>query len=350
VLFWGAVTFLAGAALAAQARMNGELATRWGHGLDAAIWSFGSGLMALTLVMAFSPRMRQGFGSLRKSLRRGEIRWWQCIGGVVGGFFVFSQAYAVPIAGVALFTIAVVGAQTLTAVGVDKLGIGPAGRVPVSVARVVAALLAIVGVVVAVGGRVSGTTAAVVVPAILAAVVGAAATVQQGINGRVTVAARSPMTTTWLNFATGTATLLVLAGPGLRFGSFGRPESFAAPWWAWLGGLVGTVIIGVTAVAVRPLGVLLVMLLMLAGQLVAAVGLDALDPETRGHITPPVVVGLLVTLGAAALAGVAGARSARRTRAAQEQPHEVLPTTSAASRRSVAGTPRSAPIPRGDAE
>ena len=131
------------------------------------------------------------------------------------------------------FTIAVVGAQTLTAVGVDKLGIGPAGRVPVSVARVVAALLAIVGVVVAVGGRVSGSTAAVVVPAILAAVVGAAATVQQGINGRVTVAARSPMTTTWLNFATGTATLLVLAVPGVRFGSFGRPETFAAPWWAW---------------------------------------------------------------------------------------------------------------------
>ena len=142
----------------------------------------------------------------------------------------------------------------------------------------------------------------------------------------------------------------MLAGPGLRFGSFGRPESFAAPWWAWLGGLVGTVIIGVTAVAVRPLGVLLVMLLMLAGQLVAAVGLDALDPETRGHITLPVVVGLLVTLGAAALAGVAGARSARRARAAQEQPHEVLPTTFAASRRSVAGTPRSAPIPRGDPE
>jgi transporter family-2 protein len=78
------------------------------------------------------------------------------------------------------------------------------------------------------------------------------------------------------------------------------------------------VIIGVTTVSVRHLGVLLVMLLMLAGQLVAAVGLDALDPQTRGHITPLVVVGLLVTVAAAALAGVAGARSARRARAARE--------------------------------
>ena len=125
--------------------MNGELATRLGHGLDAAVWSSVPGLAALTLVLAFSPRMRQGFGSLRKGLRGHEIRWWQCIGGVIGGLFVFTQAYAVPIAGVALFTIAVVGAQTLTAVGVDKLGIGPAGRVPVTVARVAAALLAIVG-------------------------------------------------------------------------------------------------------------------------------------------------------------------------------------------------------------
>ena len=47
----------------------------------------------------------------------------------------------------------------------------------------------------------------------------------------------------------------------------------------------------------RPLGVLLVMLLMLAGQLVAAVGLDALDPQTRDHITPLVLVGLLITMG-----------------------------------------------------
>ena len=150
--------------------------------------------------------------------------------------------------------------------------------------------------------------------------IGAAATVQQGINGRVTVAPRSPMTTTWLNFATGTATLLVLAVPGVGFGSFGRPESFAAPWWAWCGGLIGTVIIAVTAVAVRPLGVLLVMLLMLAGQLVAAVALDALDPQTRDHITPLVLVGLLVTMGAAALAGVAGARASRRARGRPRSP------------------------------
>jgi transporter family-2 protein len=318
VSFWVVLTFLSGAALAAQARMNGELAIRWGFGLDAAIWSFGSGLAALTLVLALSPRMRRGFGSLRDALRGNEIRWWQCIGGVVGGLYVFTQAYAVPIAGVALFTIAVVGAQTLSAVGVDKLGIGPAGHVPVSVARVGAALLAIVGVVVAVGGRVSGTTAAVVLPVLLAAVAGAAMTVQQGLNGRVTVAAQSPLTTTWLNFAIGTVVLLVLALPGYQFGSFGLPATSAAPWWAWFGGLLGTVIIGVTTVSVRHLGVLLVMLLMLAGQLVTAVGLDALDPQTRGHMTPPVLVGLLVTVGAAGLAGVAGARSARRTRTARD--------------------------------
>jgi hypothetical protein len=66
---------------------------------------------------------------------------------------------------------------------------------------------------------------------------------------------------------------------------------------------------------------------------VTAVGLDALDPQTRDHITPLVLVGLLVTMGAAALAGVATARASRRARSASELPHEVL---------------RSAPIPRGD--
>ena len=117
--------------------------------------------------------MREGFGSLRRACAATRSAGGSCIGGVIGGLFVVTQAYAVPIAGVALFTIAVVGAQTLTAVGVDKLGLGPAGGCRVTVARVAAAVLAIVGVVVAVGGRVSGSTAAVVVPAILAAVVGA---------------------------------------------------------------------------------------------------------------------------------------------------------------------------------
>ncbi|MEP6632040.1 MAG: DMT family transporter [Lapillicoccus sp.] len=305
---WSLLTLLSGAFLAVQARMNGELATAFGHGLDAAIWSFGSGLVVLCLMLLVSPSMRQGFRSLREALRARRLRWWQCIGGAVGGLYVFTQAYAVPIAGVALFTIAVVGAQTLSAVGVDRYGIGPAGRVAVSWPRVAAALLALVGVVISVGDRVRGTSTAVVVPVVLAALAGAAMSVQQGINGRVTVAAGQPFTTTWLNFAIGSVTLWVIAIPASQGSAFGTPVGLGVPWWAWFGGVLGVGIIAVGAISVRHLGVLLVSLLMLVGQLLAAVLLDLVDASTRGHITPVAILGLLVTLAAAVLAGLAARR------------------------------------------
>lgn len=308
---WSILTLLSGAFLAVQARMNGELAVAFGHGLDAAIWSFGSGLLLLCLLLALVPSMRAGFRSVREALHARRLRWWQCIGGTVGGLYVFTQAYAVPLAGVALFTIAVVGAQTMSAVGVDRFGIGPAGRVAVTWPRVAAALLAVVGVVISVGDRVrggSGTSGSVVLPVVLAALAGAAMTVQQGINGRVTVAARQPLTTTWLNFAFGSAVLWLIAIPASRGSAFGAPASRAVPWWAWFGGLLGVGIVAVGAISVRHLGVLLVSLLMLAGQLVAAVLLDLLDASTRDHITPVAILGLLVTLAAALLAGLAARR------------------------------------------
>lgn len=315
-LFWAVLTFLAGTFLSLQSRMNGELATITGRGIDAALWSFGSGLVVLTGVVATSPPVRAGFVSLRKALREKGIQPWQCFGGGVGALYVFNQTYAVPLAGVALFTIAVVGGQTTSAVVVDRFGLGPAGRVPVTRSRVAAALLATVGVVVAVGGRVTSTSSVIVVPVVLALLVGALMTGQQATNGRVNVAAGNPFTTTWLNFAVGTVVLLVLAVPGALTGAFGTPGSLAAPWWAWLGGVVGIAVVAISAVAVRHLGVLQVMLPMLLGQLSSAVALDALSPATRGHITPVVIVGLLITLVAAALAGFAANRRARHTAAA----------------------------------
>lgn len=315
-LGWAALTVGAGSFLSLQSRMNGELATVSGRGLDAALWSFGSGLAVLTVLVLASPVVRAGFTRVRAALREKRIRLWQLLGGGVGGLYVFNQTYAVPVAGVALFTIAVVGGQTASAIVVDRWGLGPAGKVPVSWTRVAAALLATVGVVVAVGGRMSGSSGAVILPIALALVVGALMTVQQATNGRVNVASRNPFTTTWLNFAVGTVLLVVLAVPGAVIGTFGTPSSLSAPWWAWLGGVLGIGVVTVSAIAVRHLGVLQVMVSLLLGQLTSAVALDALSPATRGHITSLVIVGLVTTLVAAVLSGVAASRAARHTASA----------------------------------
>lgn len=317
-LLWAVLAFVGGALLSVQSRMNGELATVFGHGLDAALWSFLTGTLVLTVALVVTRRMRSGLGRLRAALADGGVRWYQCVGGFMGGLFVFCQSYAVPLAGVALWTVAVVGGQTASGMGVDRFGIGPAGRLPVTPGRAAAAILAVVGVLVAVEGRVAHTDSRVVLPVLLSVLAGVSLAVQSGINGRVGVASGNAFTTAWLNFTLGSVILLVLAVPGWFLGQFGAPRSLDAPWWAWWGGLLGIGVVAAGVVGVRYLGVLLQLLLMLVGQLSAAALLDLLNPETRETVTPVVLVGLLVTLVAAALAGFSATRAARARRAAGE--------------------------------
>jgi bacterial/archaeal transporter family-2 protein len=307
-----AAAFAGGAVMSLQSRINGELSTGFAAPLDAAMWSFGSGAVLLSLLLLAAPGVRAAVRDLPDALRDGRLSWWQCLGGLGGGAFVVAQTYAVPLAGVAIFTIAVVGGQTGNALLVDKLGLGPAGKAPVTPARAASAALAFVGVVVAVSARGGGGGQSVVVPALIAAFVGALMTVQQATNGRVGAETGSAMATTWLNFTVGTC-FLVLAGLVQAVtGSLRGPATLHVPWWAWLGGLCGIAFIFMAAVVVRSLGVLLFTLVMLTGQLSAAVALDLLTPATRSHIGVQVVLGILVTLVAAGAAGVTSRRAAQR--------------------------------------
>lgn len=290
--------------------MNGQLSTVFGQPVDAALWSFGSGLLVLTVLLGCSGRVRRGLGNLRAALGERRIRWYHCLGGLSGGLFVVAQTYAVPAAGVALFTIAVVGGQTTSALVVDRMGLGPAGRAPVTVPRVLASALATSGVVIAVGGRFAGASGSVALPVLVAVGVGVLWTAQQATNGRVSVATLNPWSTAWLNFALGSAMVLAILLVRGAAGGARLPSSLDAPWWSWLGGLCGIGFVGISSVVVAQLGVLPVMVVSLVGQLSSAALIDALSPQTRSHITPLVIVGLVVTMVAAALAGVASVRAA----------------------------------------
>ncbi len=302
-----------GVLLSLQGRMNGELATVTGEPVEAALWSFGTGLVVLTVLVLTVPAVRSGLGRIVSSLRTGALRWWQILGGLSGGLFVATQSYAVPILGVAVFTVAVVAAQTGNALVVDRLGIGPGGVIPVHWGRFVSAALAVGGVAVSLSPRLAGGRLAVL-PVVLALVVGGLMSVQFAINGRVNAASGQPLSTTWLNFTMGTLMLGVVAGLRSVGGAFHPTVPHAVPWWAWWGGLCGIGVVAIAAWAVRHLGVVVYGLAVLTGQLSAAVGLDLLTPATRGDVTPAVVLGVLLTFVAAGLASW----FARRDRVARQ--------------------------------
>lgn len=310
-----AAALVGGGLLSVQSRLNGELSVRFRAPMDAALWSFGSGWVLLTLVLVAVPGVRRALIGLPDALRGNRIRWWECLGGVAGGAFVAVQTYAVPLAGVAVFTIAVVGGQTGNALVVDRLGLGPGGKVPVTRGRVLAALVAVAGVGVAVSGRGGGGASGIVVPALLALGVGAVTTVQQATNGRLNMVSGT-MVTTWLNFSTGTCFLLALLVGRLVTGTISSPTSLEAPWWAWWGGLCGIGFVAMAAVVVRYLGILVFTLAALTGQLAAAVALDLLSAHTRAQIGGQVVLGVLVTFVAALTAGYLANRGRVGTSAA----------------------------------
>lgn len=297
----GATALTVGALTALQSRINGELASVTQSGLQAAIVSFGTGWILLSVILLASPSVRRGLSAVVTALRSGSLRWWQVVGGLLGGFFVAVQSATVPLIGVAVFTVAVVAGQVSNSIVVDRLGLGPAGRQAVTPTRVISAILAVSAVVIAVSDRlgagVEGSTLAVVA----ALVAGLAIAVQQAINGRVGATARNAWTAAWVNFTLGTVMLGVALGLAWGLTEYDPGALPAGPWWLYLGGTIGVLFIAAAAWVVQRLGVLLFALLAITGQLTGALLLDWLAPAAGVTFHVTLVVGVLLAAVAVAV-------------------------------------------------
>jgi bacterial/archaeal transporter family-2 protein len=300
----GLLAFVGGAFLAVQGRLNGELGHVFGDGFLAALVSFGGGFALLLLGVPTTAAGRAGLGRLRSSLREGRIRWWQCVGGACGAFFVATQGLTVAVLGVAVFTVAAVGAQAVSSLLVDRAGVGPAGRVALTWPRVAGAALAVVAVAVAVADEFGNPSALWL--ALLPALGGFGLGWQQAVNGLVREAARSTRVTTLVNFGTGTAVLLVVCAVDVAIR--GLPTAAPSEPWFYAGGALGVCTIGSAVLAVRRLGVLLVGLCQVAGQLVGALALDLTAPAAGGQVSAFALAGTALTLLAVVVAALPGRR------------------------------------------
>ncbi|MGR2753663.1 DMT family transporter [Agromyces arachidis] len=299
-----ALTIVSGSLVALQSRVNGQLARAIDDYSVAAVISFGSGLVLLLAVVVAWPGGRRGLRRLGVAFRAGAVPWWMLLGGVAGAWFVATQGIAVGVLGVALFTIGVVAGQTLGGVVFDLIGIGPGGRRPLTVARVVGAALALAAVAWAVSAQVSASVPLWLMLLPFAAGIGASW--QQAMNGRVRTAAASALAATVANFAVGTTVLLGVML--VHAASSGWPAAMPTEWWLYSGGAIGCVFIAAQAVLVRRVGVLLLALGLVAGQLSAALALDLLIPATGRPVGIATIGGTVLALVAVALAGVRWAR------------------------------------------
>jgi len=293
--------FVGGCLSALQSRMNGQLAIHVGDGLEAAVYSFGSGLVILTVLLLSLPSMRDGLRRVGLAVKNGSLRWWQVLGGVLGGYFVAVQSGTVPVLGVAIFMVAVVAGQSGSSLFVDRIGLGPAGKQAITPQRVISAALAIAAVALAVADRVRAGSLSIVA-VVFALSAGVLIAVQSAINGRVARTAEQPMSATFLNFLFGTVALVTAFGFTWAFTSVDPSNPLGAPWWAYLGGLIGIVFIVIAVWVVPIVGVLIFALTSIAGQLFGALALDVLAPTPGSQLAWNLVAGVLLAFVAVLVA------------------------------------------------
>ncbi|MER5455393.1 DMT family transporter [Micromonospora sp. NPDC002389] len=328
---------VAGVAVAVQSRINGELGVRLDDGIAAALVSFGLGLVVLVVLGFATANGRRGLSALRAALGTGRLRVWQCLGGVCGAFLVFTQGATVGALGVAVFTVAVVAGQSGSSLAVDRAGVGPSGRQPVTLPRLAGAVLTVAAVLLAVGDRLAEPAALGL--ALLPLLAGFGVAWQQAVNGRVREATGSTVTATLVNFVVGTAALSAVFAVSLVVRGVPAGGLPAEP-WLYLGGPIGVTFIAVAAAVVRFTGVLLLGLATVAGQIVGAVLLDVLLPSADTRPTASTVLGAALTLVAvviAALGGRIGATARARRRGDTEVRASSSGTRSGTARRGRSG-------------
>jgi len=298
---------LSGLMIALQARANGELSHRLNNGLEAALVSFGSGLIIIAVIAVFNPSIKEGISNLRRAVANKEIAQWKLLAGALGGGFVAIQTQIVPLIGVAIYSVASIAGHTAVSLVVDRIGLTGGGKKLISGRRVAAAVLTVLAVFVSVFDRIDAKNLslfAVVLGCIAGAVVG----VQRALNGQINEHSHQSFTTSLLNFITGTSLLVILILGGVLIGKIELVPLPAGPWWIYTGGTIGIIYIAFTSTIVQHLGVLTFTLFSVGGQLVASLVIDLISPTNGVNVSAYLVTGIVMTYLGVIAGGVSSSR------------------------------------------
>jgi len=302
---------VSGAMIALQARANGELSHRIGNGVEAALVSFGSGLVIISLIAIFSPSIKEGARNLRGAVARKELPRWTLFAGALGGSFVAVQTHIVPIIGVAIYSVASIAGQTAASLIVDRIGLTGGGKKHITSRRIAAALFTVFAVFISVFDRLDAKNISIFA-VVLGCVAGAIVGVQRAMNGQINEHSHQSFTTSFLNFFMGTSILVLLLLALILIGPSELVALPAGPWWIYMGGVLGVVYIAFTSTIVQHLGVLTFTLFSVGGQLVASLLIDFYSPAEGVHVSIYLVIGIAMTYLGVIVGGVNNSQARKR--------------------------------------
>ena len=305
-----ALAAISGVMIALQARANGELSLRLDNAPQAALISFSSGLIFITLYALFSKKVKVGLAKIKSAVSRKELPKWRLLAGALGGCFVALQTSIVPLIGVALYSVASIAGQTGTSLLVDRIGLTGGGPKLISPRRVAAAVITILAVLVSVWDKLAGIDFSHL-SVVFAVLAGAFVGVQRALNGQINEYSQESYATSLLNFITGTSFLIIFIGLLVITGQTELQPLPAGPWWIYTGGVIGVIYIAFTALIVQHLGVLTFTLFSVGGQLIGSLLLDLFVPSEGISVSWYLVTGIAMTYLGVVVGGVRQSRRAR---------------------------------------
>jgi transporter family-2 protein len=298
---------LSGILIALQARANGELSHQLGNGLEAALVSFGSGLIIIVLISFFNPSIKEGIRNLREAVQEKKIAHWKLFAGMLGGTWVAVQTHIVPLIGVAIFSVASIAGQATASLIVDRIGLTGGGKKLLSKRRVAAALITVLAVLLSVLDRLDASNLSKFA-VFLGVVTGALGGIQRAMNGEINEYSHQSFTTSLLNFIMGTTFLVVLLIVMILAKRVELVPLPSGPWWIYTGGVIGVIYIAFSSTIVQHLGVLNFTLFSVGGQLVGSLAIDVLYPTDGVQISAYLISGIVMTYLGVIVGGVSSSR------------------------------------------
>jgi bacterial/archaeal transporter family-2 protein len=265
-----------------------------GDSLEAAIVSFTTGLLFVSVIALFRKDVRSGFRQIFSAVNLKLLPSWRLGAGALGASFVAMQTYAVPIAGVALFTVASLAGQTGISLWVDHVGLAGGSRVIITKRRVIAAIITILAVVVSTWDRFTISNFSLLT-IVLAVFSGTWVGVQRALNAQINSYSKASFATSLLNFITGTTFLLFLLLLRTLFTDHSVMNFTSGPWWMFLGGSIGVIYIALSAHIVQHVGVLEFTLFSVGGMLIGSLLIDIIVPTKGTIISGFLIAGILLT-------------------------------------------------------
>jgi len=292
-----ALAIFVGVLTATQSRINGQLSHQIHNGIAAGLVSNTVGSLVLIAFIVLLRRERAGVIRTIHALRTRKLQWWEILGGCGGTIFLSTQGVVVPQVGVAIFTISLVGGQSISSLIVDKIGLTPSGRKPITLPRILVATFTLLAVSIAVYPDLIHSTFRAL-PIILAIIAGVVVSFQQALNARVNVTSERPIATAFFNFIIGTIFLALALGIDIfRGGSVGNLPSNS---WLYLGGICGLSFVAVSAYTLKHIGLLNFIAFSVTGQLIGALLLDWLAPTANTSVSGYLITGVAMTIAAVA--------------------------------------------------